>query len=40
MFLENLFNEKVEGIVSMKEIMPEITKEELILKLSDFIKTR
>ena len=40
MFLENLFNEKVEGIVSMKEIMPEITKEELILELSDFIGTR
>ena len=40
MFLENLFNEKVEGIVSMKEIMPEITKEKLILELSDFIRTR
>lgn len=40
MFLENLFNEKVEGIVSMKEIMPEITKEKLILELSNFIRTR
>ena len=37
-FLENLFNEKIEGIISTKEIMPKFTKEKLILSLSEYIK--
>ena len=37
-FLENLFNEKIEGIISTKEIVPKFTKEKLILSLSEYIK--
>ena len=36
-FLENLFKEKVEGIASLKEILPNVSRELLINKMSDFI---
>lgn len=36
-FLENLFNEKISGIASIKEIMPEMSKETLIELLSKYI---
>ena len=36
-FLENLFKEKVGGIASLKEILPNVSRELLINKMSDFI---
>ncbi len=36
-FLENLFHEEVQGITCVKEILPEITKEDLLQKLEKFI---
>lgn len=38
-FLESLFHEKIENIISLKEIMPEITKAQLINFLSKYIQT-
>ncbi len=36
-FLEKLFKEDVKGITTVKEILPNITKEEFILKLKKYI---
>lgn len=38
-FLENLFHEEVQGITCVKEILPEITKEDLLQKLEKFVAT-
>lgn len=38
-FLEELFGEKVQGITTVKEILPEMTKEEFVKKLEKFILT-
>lgn len=38
-FLENLFNENIEGITSIKEILPQMTKIEFITQLSEYIKS-
>lgn len=38
-FLEELFGEKVQGITTVKEILPEITKEMFIKELEKFILT-
>ena len=35
--LENLFNERVEGITCIKQILPDLDKAELVEKLSDYI---
>ena len=37
-FLEHLFNEKVEGITTVKEILPDMTKELFVKRLEDFLK--
>ncbi len=37
-FLENLFNEKIEGITSVKEVLPKFEKKYLVEKLEDFIQ--
>ena len=36
-FLENLFHEEVKGITTVNEILPNITKEEFVSKLEEFI---
>lgn len=36
--LENLFNESINDIITVQEILPNITKEEFIVKLTNFIK--
>ena len=36
-FLESLFNEEIKGITTVKEILPNITKEEFIIKLKKYI---
>lgn len=38
-FLEELFGEEVQGITTVKEILPEMTKEEFVKKLEKFILT-
>lgn len=38
-FLEELFGEEVQGITTVKEILPEMTKEELVKKLENYITT-
>lgn len=38
-FLERLFKEEVKGIITVKEILPQITKEEFIAKLENYIKS-
>ena len=38
-FLEELFEEEVQGITAVKEILPEMTKEEFVKKLEKFILT-
>ena len=38
-FLEELFEEEVQGITTVKEILPEMTKEEFVKKLEKFILT-
>ena len=35
--LERLFNEKVQGIVTVREILPDITKEELVRQFENYI---
>ncbi len=35
--LEHLFNEKVQGIVTVKEILPDMTKEDFVSKFEDYI---
>jgi lipoate-protein ligase A len=37
-FLENLFGEEVKGITTVREILPDITKEDFIEKLEAYIK--
>ena len=37
-FLENLFGEEVKGITTVREILPDITKEDFIEKLEVYIK--
>ena len=37
-FLEHLFNEKVEGITTVKEIIPSMTKDLFVKRLEDFLK--
>lgn len=37
-FLEELFGEEVQGITTVKEILPEISKEEFVGKLETFVK--
>ena len=36
-FLENLFNEEVKGIITVKEILPEISKEVFVQELEHFL---
>lgn len=36
--LENLFHEEVKGITTVKEILPDMTREEFVFKLENFIK--
>jgi len=36
--LESLFNEEVKGITTVKEILPDITKEEFIFKLKKYLQ--
>ena len=36
-FLEKLFNEEIKGISTVKEILPNIKKEDFINRLEDFI---
>ena len=36
-FLEELFHEKVSGITCIKEVLPDITKDDLIVRLEDYI---
>ncbi len=38
-FLESLFHEEVKGITCVKEIMPEMTKEEFLISLEKFIQS-
>lgn len=38
--LETLFNEEVRGITTVKEILPDITKEEFIAELEKFVQNR
>lgn len=38
-FLEELFGEEVQGITTVKEILPEMTKEEFVKKLENYITT-
>lgn len=38
-FLENLFHEEVKGITCIKEIMPEVNKDNFIERFEKFIKT-
>ncbi len=35
--LEHLFNEKVQGIITVREILPDITKEELVRQFENYI---
>lgn len=35
--LERLFNEKVQGIITVREILPDITKEELVRQFENYI---
>lgn len=37
-FLEELFNEEVKGITTVRQLLPNITKEKFILLLEDYIK--
>ena len=36
--LENLFNEEVKGITTVKEILPDIEKEEFVNRFEQFIQ--
>ena len=36
--LENLFGEEVKGITTVREILPDLTKEDFIEKLEVYIK--
>ncbi|MCM1004460.1 MAG: lipoate--protein ligase family protein [Candidatus Gastranaerophilales bacterium] len=38
-FLEELFEEEVQGITTVKEILPDITKDEFVKKLENYILT-
>ena len=38
--LEKLFNEEVKGITTVKEILPDISKEEFVAKMENFISLR